>query len=143
MYLNNGTISTMKNELAIFVNCFVLGQIIPALNSPTDIESYQCKSNEVKIVQSLYGLSNGKFLGLEKRLGYVILRGDPEEVFFSYGFNPETSKLLFSSSEERIPNAFTSTAFRKHYKKLWKSIALKRSRTYSSLCPVPQTGRKL
>ena len=112
MYLKNGTVSTIKNELAIYVNSFIFVEIIPALNSPTDVESYQCKPNKVKMVQPLYNLSNGKFLCLKKRLGYVILRGDAEEVFFLYGLNPETSKLLFSSSKERISNAFTSTTFR-------------------------------
>ena len=66
----------------------------------------------------MYDLSAGKCLGLDLRLGYIVLRGDPDEVFFSYGFNPETSKVLFSSSKERIMNTFTCTAFRKHYKKI-------------------------
>ena len=62
VYLNNGKISAIKNELAIYVNCLLLGQIIPALHLPTGIEFYQCKPNEVKIVQPLYGLSHGRFL---------------------------------------------------------------------------------
>ena len=86
VYLNKDTISAIKNELGIYVNCFILDQFIPALNSPTDIESYQCKPNEAKIVQPLYDLSNGRFFGIENRLGYVLLEGDPD--FFSYGFNP-------------------------------------------------------
>ena len=82
VHLNKGTISTIKDELAIYVNCFILGQITPALNSPPDIYLHQCKQSEVKIVPPMYDLYNGKLLGLEKRLGYIMLRGDPDEVFF-------------------------------------------------------------
>ena len=82
VYLNQGTISMIKNELVIYVNCFILGQIIPALNSPPDIDSYQCKQNEVKIAIPMYDLSNGKFLGLDMHFGYIVLRGDPDEIFF-------------------------------------------------------------
>ena len=104
VYINNQvTISTINSELAIYVNCFVYGQIIPALNLPQDIDSCQCKQNEVKIALPLYDLSTGKFIGLDLQFGYIVLRGDPGEVFFSYGFNLETSKVLFSSSKERIP----------------------------------------
>ena len=107
------TISTIKSDLAIY---FILGQVIPALNSPKDIDSYQCKQNETKIIVPLYDVSTGKFLGLDLQLGYIVLRGDPDELFFSYGFNAETLKVLFCSSKERIPNAFKCTAFKKHYK---------------------------
>ena len=62
-----------------------------------------------------YNLPNGDFLGLEMRLAYIVLRGDVEEVFLSCSFNIEKSKVLFCSAKDRIPNAFTSTAFKKHY----------------------------
>ena len=42
VYINQGTISTIKSELAIYVNCVVLGQIIPALDTPKDTDSCQC-----------------------------------------------------------------------------------------------------
>ena len=118
VYINQGTISPIKSELAIYINCFVLEQIIPALNSLQDIDSYQCKQNEVKIAAPLYDLSNGKFIGLDLRPNYIVLRGDPDGMIFRYDFNPETSKVLFSSSKERRPTAFTCTTFRKHYEKI-------------------------
>ena len=36
-------------------------------------------------------------------------------MFFSHGFNTEKSKALFCVAKDRIPNAFTLTAFKKHY----------------------------
>ena len=94
VYVNQGTISTIKNDLAIYTNCFILGQVIPALDSPKDIDSYQWKQNETKIIVPLYDVSTGKILGLDFQLGYIVLRGDPDEVFFSYWFNAKTSKVL-------------------------------------------------
>ena len=35
--------------------------------------------------------------------------------FFNYGFNAETSKVLFSTSKDKIPNAFASATFKRHY----------------------------
>ena len=42
VYINQGTISTIKSELAIYVNCVILGQIILALDTPKDTDSCQC-----------------------------------------------------------------------------------------------------
>ena len=108
-------LSTIKSDLAIYTNFFILGQVILALNSPKGIDSYQRKQNETKIIVLLYNVSTG-FLGLDLQLGYIVLRGDSDEIFFSYEFNAETSKVLFCSSKDRIPNAFTCTVLKKHYK---------------------------
>ena len=35
--------------------------------------------------------------------------------FFNYGFNAETSKVLFSTSKDKIPNAFASATLKRHY----------------------------
>ena len=34
-------------------------------HQPKDIESYDCKEDEVKILRAKYDRANGKFLGLE------------------------------------------------------------------------------
>ena len=52
---------------------------------------------------------------MELQLAYIILRGDIKEVFFSYGYNEEESTVLYSYAKDRIPNAFVSTCFKKHY----------------------------
>ena len=79
VYVNQGTISTVKNDLAIYINFFILGQVIPAQSSPKGIESYKCKQNKTHrpIVWSV----NWKFLGLDLRLAYIVSRGDQMTFF--------------------------------------------------------------
>lgn len=47
------------------------------------------------------------------QLEYIILRGDIEESLFSYGYNGEKSKDLYSAAKDRISNAIISTCFKK------------------------------
>ena len=49
------------------------------------------------------------------KLAYIILKDDDEEVFLSYGYDEQNSKSLYSYAKERIPNAVTSTSFKKRY----------------------------
>lgn len=74
-------------------------QLIPAMNSPMYIEEYDCKPNEVKWITALYDVDCGKFLSLEKCLAFIMVRGDQDEAFFSYGFDKAKSKKLYSTSK--------------------------------------------
>ena len=47
----------------------------------------------------LYNLINGGFLGLNERSVYVMVRGDKDETFFSYGYDEDKSKVLCSVSK--------------------------------------------
>ena len=47
----------------------------------------------------LYNLINGGFLGLNERLAYIMVRGDKNETFFSYGYDENKSKVLCSVSK--------------------------------------------
>ena len=49
------------------------------------------------------------------KLAYIVLRGDEEEFFFSYGYDKQNSISLYSYAKERIPNAVTSMCFKKDY----------------------------
>ena len=69
----------------------------------------------MKLIIPLYNKDTAKFLGLTKKLAYIVLKVDEEAVFFSYGHDEENSKLLYSYAKERIPNAVTSTCFNKHF----------------------------
>ena len=62
----------------------------------------------------LYNTENWYFKGLNKWLGYITIRGDPDEQFYFYGFNEEKSKILCASIKQPLPNIFQSTAFKKH-----------------------------
>ena len=89
-------------------------QLIPARNNPENIEEYACLPNETKLVVPLYDVNSSKFLGLEKRLVFVMVRGDQDETFFSYGYDKAKSNTLYSASEKVIPNIFSGTCFEKH-----------------------------
>ena len=46
VYCNQGTISTLKaGGYAIYLNYVILGQIIPEINSPADLDNYVLKKN--------------------------------------------------------------------------------------------------
>ena len=64
------------------------------------MDEYGCKPNEVKLIAALYNVDRGKFLGPQKRLAFVMVRGDLDEAYFSYGFNKAKSKKLYSTSKK-------------------------------------------
>ena len=39
-------------------------------------------------------------------------------MFLSYGFDAEKASVLYSSSKQKIPDAFISTSFKKHYSEI-------------------------
>ena len=108
-------LTVKEGELAINNQIFLLGQLIVATNQPKDIKKYVCEKNEVKLIFSLYNQATGEFLGLDKQLAYIILRGDDMKCFFSYGYNEKKSKVLYSSAKDRIPNEIISACFKKHF----------------------------
>ena len=52
--------------------------------------------------------------GLTKKGGYITLRGDQNESFYSYGFDKQNSKLLFCTIKQPLPNFFQCTSFKNH-----------------------------
>ena len=118
-YVNQGFIWTVKNgDLAMYIQNFILGQLIVAANQPDNIDEYHCAENEVKLLSCVYDLESGDFKGVRLMLAYIILRRDDEEVFFSYGYDKSKSKVLYSYSKEQIPNAFISTSFKRHFNEI-------------------------
>ena len=97
---------------------FILGQLIPAANQPKDIATYECNDNEVKLLYCIYDLDSGEFKGIREQFAYIVLRGDKNEIFFSHGYNKNKSQILYSYSKQRIPDAFVSTSFKKHYNEI-------------------------
>ena len=47
-----------------------------------------------------------------------MLRGDKNEISFLYGFEKSKSQTLYSYSKLKIPDAFVSTSFKKHYNEI-------------------------
>ena len=118
-YVNQAFLSTVKNgEIAMYVQNFIIGQLIFAANQPNDISEYVCLPNEVKLLSCVYDLESGEFKGVRLQLAYIVLRGDEHEIFFSYGYEKSKSKVLYSYSKQQIPDAFTSTSFKKHFNEI-------------------------
>ena len=46
------------------------------MSNPKNIEEYECLPNEGKLIVPLYKIDSGDFLGLEKRLAFIMVRGD-------------------------------------------------------------------
>ena len=69
----------------------------------------------MKLAVCLYDTSTGKFQGIAIRLAYITRHGDEEECFFSCGYSEKKSLVLYSAAKEKIPNAFISSCFKKHF----------------------------
>ena len=116
LYVNQGFLSTVKSgEIAMYLHNFIIGQLIIAANQPEDISTYICSKNEVKLLSCVYDLESGDFKGIREQIAFIVLRGDADETFLSYGFIKTKSKVLYSFSKQQIPNAFVSVAFKKHF----------------------------
>ena len=114
----------------MYVQNFIIGQLIFAANQPKDILQYECLPNEVKLLSCVYDLETGEFKGVRLQLAYIILRGDEQELFLSYGYDKSKSKVLYSYSKQQIPDAFVSTSYKKHFNEIMNE---KRNEDASSL----------
>ena len=114
--VNQGTVSQVKDGEAIYLEYVILCQIMPLANpDPSiDLDNYEFKDNECLLYVPLYNTETGLFKGLGKRLGYISLRGDKKETFYSYGYDKERSKLLYCTMKQPLPNIFQCTSFKKH-----------------------------
>ena len=84
-YVNQGY-QSYKDNKKVYYNIFITAQIIPLAHQPKDIENYELKDDEVKILRSRYDPVSGEFLGIEYCIGVITVRNDPEEQFFDYGY---------------------------------------------------------
>ena len=113
-YLNQGSIIYKNDQKICYGHYFILGQVMPLADSPSDLSSCELKSNEVKILRPKYNLSDGQFLGLVETLGYLTVRGDPSEVSMDYGYDKQNRKVPYSTSKKKIPNCFHASLFSRH-----------------------------
>ena len=115
-YVNQAYLSIVKGrELAIYNHNFILEQLVVAAKRLENIDEYNCEKNDVKLIVCPYDKAAGEFLELNLQLAYMILQGDREESFFSYGYHDKKSKFLYSAAKDRILNAIISTCFKKHF----------------------------
>ena len=116
VYVNQESISPVKNGYAIYPDFVILTQILPLANPPPEInlDTHEFKDNEALLFVPLYNTENGLYRGLTKKLAQITWRGDKSEIFYSYGFDKEKSKMLFCVNRQPMPNMFQCTAFKKH-----------------------------
>ena len=113
-YINQASLSYKDNKKIYYADVHMLGQVVPVLNPPEDLENYVPKSNEAKLIRPKYDPASGEFLGLVQTLAYLTIRGENQECFFDYGYSKENSKVLYSTHRMKIPNRFSSTIFNRH-----------------------------
>ena len=113
-YLNQGYLSYKDDKKIHYTDIFIIGQIVPLLNQPENLDEHTPKENEVKIVRAKYNTVTGQFLGLENCLAYLTARGDFQEQFFDYGYSKDNSKILYSTHKMKVPNSFSSTIFNRY-----------------------------
>ena len=68
---------------------------MPLSQQPKNIDNYELKKDEVKILQPKYDPVSGEFLGIEYCITLVTVRDDPEEQVFYYGYNKGRLKFCF------------------------------------------------
>ena len=78
---------------------FILGQVIVAANQPDNTDNYVCKQNELKLNTCIYDLATDEFQGLKSELTFIVLLGESNEFFFSYGFDSDKATVLYSTSK--------------------------------------------
>ena len=82
LYANQGIVSTMKDgDYAIYLDYVVLGELILINNPPENLDDYELKPNEVFIFTALQNQRTAFFK-------------DPDEIFYSYGFDEEKCKKI-------------------------------------------------
>ena len=54
------------------------------------------------------------FQGLYETLGYIMVRGDPQDHFLDYEYSKQNSKILHSHYKKRILSSFGGTFFNRH-----------------------------
>ena len=74
------------------------------VNPEIDLNSYVLKENEVIMYCPVNNKSTGMYGGLTRKLGYITLRKDDRERFYSYGFNKEKTSLFYCHMKTPLPN---------------------------------------
>ena len=142
-YINQAYQSFKDGKKLYYNDVFNIAQIMPLAHQPKEIESYQLKDNEVKILQPKYDPISAEFLGIEYCVALVTVRNNPEEQFFDYGYHKENSKKLYSTRKLKVPNSFKTKIFGQH-RMQYEGGAFDEQK-FSKLffiCPLPLTVTK-
>ena len=95
-YLNQGYLRYKDNKKIYYIDLYIVGQIIPLLNQPDNLQEYTPQENEIKILRPKYNTVTS----LENCLAYLTVGGDFHEQFFDYGYSKENSKISYSTHDK-------------------------------------------
>ena len=62
----------------------------------------------------MYNIETSEFKGIQKLLRYIMVRGDKDGYFLSYGYDSNKLTVLSSSFKQVLLNTFRSTSSKKH-----------------------------
>ena len=114
-YFNQGYRALKDGKKCHYNDLYIIGQIMLLAQQPDDVDAYDCKPNEVKILRTLYDLQTDKFLGVKQCVALITVRDDKNEQFFDYGYNEKNDSIrLYSAQKTKIPSSFRSTSFLKN-----------------------------
>ena len=103
-YVNQAYLSTVKNdELAIYNNNFIIGQMVVAANQPCNSDKYVCKNDEVKLITCLHVKLTGQINGLAMRLAYIVLRASWKNSFLIMVFMNKNQLFFTLFLKKRFP----------------------------------------
>ena len=105
LYINQSYL-TVKKKKKFYCDFFMLRKIVESSKPPQDVSSYTLRGNEGKMVRSKCDSKTSEFKGLYETIGYLVVRGSPEDVFFNYGCDKEKSKVLYSHTEGEFQTLF-------------------------------------
>ena len=91
------------NRKLYYADYYIIGQANEHINPPEDLENYVYQDREVKIYRPRCDPATGNFLGLYKTLGFIVVRGEPEEHFLDYGYYKKNYKILYSYHKKKHP----------------------------------------
>ena len=92
-YINQAYLTVQKSKKIFYDEYFLLGHIHESANPPSNLQSYVCKKDKVKYYRPKYDKDTGKFLGLYETVCFLVVRGDPSEVFLSYRYDTENLRF--------------------------------------------------
>ena len=102
IYINQAYLTIYKNKKIFYANYFILGQIIEASNPPKDIKNYELQDREVKYLSPKYSPETGDFQGLYETIGFIVVRGDDDEITTVSTKKGRRSCILRTEEKSRI-----------------------------------------
>ena len=141
-YANQGTVSTVKGNFAIYLDYVILGQLILTENNPENIDKYECKQNEVKLFSPLYDINTEEFLRLDTPLAFIMVRATLTRLFFRIAMMKVNLTFMYSVSKKIMAHIFQGTCFKMHVSELLEQQSALDFPDIFLVCPPQPTAVK-